>query len=199
MTDHGGRWFKRGIPGLVPLGGTSLNRIFSQINVGPEPADQVIDIASQVEEIDLSIHERSIGADDERTTQGQPLILDVDTEEARYLPSGVGSHGELGIFEHAFVIFPCQVYEFGVSADGIDLSAEFLEFIVPLCQSGKLGRSNKGEVSGIKEEDGPLLLLFLVGQTHLAEIAFGRFVCIQLKVRDFLSNLNSKTAAIFHG
>jgi hypothetical protein len=90
------------------------------------------------------------------------------------------------------------VNELGVGADGKDLSAELLELIVPLCQSGELGGSDEGKVGGVKEEDGPLFLLFLVGQAHLAEVALGGLVRVQLEVRHFLSNLNPKTTEIFH-
>jgi hypothetical protein len=89
--------------------------------------------------------------------------------------------------------------ELGVGADGIDLGAELLKLTVPLCQSSEFRCSNEGEVGGIKEEDGPLFLLFLVGQAHLAEVALGWFIRFQREIGHFLPNLNTKTTEIFHG
>jgi hypothetical protein len=40
------------------------------------------------------------------------------------------------------------------------LSPDFLKLFIPLCQSGKFSRSNKGEIRGVKKEDGPFSVFF---------------------------------------
>jgi hypothetical protein len=88
--------------------------------------------------------------------------------------------------------------ELGIGADGIDLRAKLFELIIPLCQSGEFGSSDECEVGGIKEENGPFLLLFLVGKAHLAEIALRGLECFHLEVGYFLPYLNAETAEVFH-
>jgi len=88
--------------------------------------------------------------------------------------------------------------ELGISAHRIDLSAKFLKLIIPLCQSGELCGSDKREISGVEEENGPFFLLFLVGKAHLAEVALGWLIRLHLKVRYFLPYLDTETAEVFH-
>jgi len=61
--------------------------------------------------------------------------------------------------------------ELGVSAYGDYLCANSLEILVLLCQSSELGCSDKGEVSGIKEEYCPFLVSLEFSQADLSEIS----------------------------
>jgi hypothetical protein len=86
------------------------------------------------------------------------------------------------------------VNEFCVRADRNDLRARFFEFLVLLCQSSEFRRSDKGEVRGIKEEDGPLLGCFLSGKREFSEITLGLFKCFEFEIGDTLTNTD--TAAV---
>jgi hypothetical protein len=85
------------------------------------------------------------------------------------------------------------VYELGIPAHGDHLDPEIPELIVPLCQSGKLGRSDKGEVGWIVEENRPFLCCFQLLQTDLPEIALDRIEHLKLKIRDFLADAQTAT------
>jgi len=57
-----------------------------------------------------------------------------------------------------------------ISAYSNDLGADLSEFFLPLCQSSKLRGSDKGEVSGVKEQYCPLPGCLQGLNTHLTEI-----------------------------
>ena len=78
---------------------------------------------------------------------------------------------------------PGLVNEVGVTGDGVDLSADLLEFSVLVLQILEFGRADKGEVSRIEEEDAPLTLQVLIG--HIDKLTV--LVSLQSKFADFLS------------
>ena len=67
-----------------------------------------------------------------------------------------------------------------------DLCASLLELVIPLCQSGKFGGSNEGEVGGIEEQHGPFFRGFQLLQADLAEVFFYRIVHIELEIGDLV-------------
>jgi hypothetical protein len=83
--------------------------------------------------------------------------------------------------------------EFGISADGNNLGARLAELLMLLCQSSKLGRSDKGKVRGIKEEDSPFSAFSQRLQTHLPEIALPGLIRFKFKIRDVLSGSQAAT------
>jgi hypothetical protein len=85
--------------------------------------------------------------------------------------------------------------EFSVSAHGDYLCTDGLEILVLLCQSSELGCSDKGEVSGIKEEYRPFLGRLQLSQTDLSEIPLCRLVCLDLEIRYRVSYLDAKMVA----
>jgi hypothetical protein len=77
--------------------------------------------------------------------------------------------------------------ELGVGADRNDFGTGLFEGCVLLCQSSKFRCSDKGEICGIEEENGPLFGGLLGGQTDFAEISFGRIECFELEIRNGLA------------
>jgi hypothetical protein len=80
------------------------------------------------------------------------------------------------------------MHELGVPADRDQLGALLLELLVPLCQSGELGRSDEGEVSGIKEQDRPFPGLSYGREVNLAEVCLDRIESLDLKIGHALAN-----------
>jgi hypothetical protein len=87
------------------------------------------------------------------------------------------------------------VDELGIVADRYDLRTRFLEFAVQLCQSRKLGCSDKGEISRIKEKYRPFLFLLQGTEAELPKISLGRLVRLDPEVRHRLPY--PKTTAMF--
>ncbi len=52
------------------------------------------------------------------------------------------------------------MYKLGIGADGYHLGTQFLEFFILLCQSSKLGGSDKSKISGIEKENRPFPIFF---------------------------------------
>ncbi|MNL36096.1 hypothetical protein D3C87_1581630 [compost metagenome] len=50
---------------------------------------------------------------------------------------------------------PCFVSEVGISGNGINVHAQFLQFVVMIRYVAQFGRANEGEVSWIEEEHTP--------------------------------------------
>lgn len=59
-----------------------------------------------------------------------------------------------------------------IRAYGNNLGAYLGEFLLLLCQSSKLGGSDKGEVCRVKEQYCPFPAFFHSLKAHFAEIAF---------------------------
>jgi hypothetical protein len=83
------------------------------------------------------------------------------------------------------------MHELGVSAHGNYLGAELLEFCILLCQSSEFRCSDKGEVGGVEEKDGPFFCGLQVRKTDFAEIRFCRFKGFEFEIGNFLSNLDA--------
>jgi hypothetical protein len=81
--------------------------------------------------------------------------------------------------------------ELRVAADRDDLGPEFPEVFIPLCQSGKLRGSDKGEISGVEEEDCPLPVVLQCGEAYLSKVSFRRFIRFQFKIRHRRANVAS--------
>jgi hypothetical protein len=47
-----------------------------------------------------------------------------------------------------------------ISTNSNQFSPNFFKVFIPLCQSSKFSRSNKGEIRGVEKEDGPFSVLF---------------------------------------
>jgi hypothetical protein len=88
--------------------------------------------------------------------------------------------------------------ELGVPADRDQLGAFFLELLVPLCQSGKLGRSDEGEIGRVEEQDRPFSRLSDGREVDLAEVAFDRIERLDLEVGHALTDPQSAYMLI-HG
>jgi hypothetical protein len=83
--------------------------------------------------------------------------------------------------------------ELRVPADRDDLGAFLDELVVPLCQSGELGRSDEGEIRRIEEQHRPCPGLPAVRQAHRAEISPGSIKRFEFEIRDFFAYLNAAT------
>ena len=92
--------------------------------------------------------------------QGQAGLVIIHPKQSRNPSVGIRRHLEFYIFKGFFTPLPCQVDKLGVRAYGYNFASKFLELFIPLCQSGKLGCSNKGEVGGIKEKNRPFAIFF---------------------------------------
>jgi hypothetical protein len=73
------------------------------------------------------------------------------------------------------------VNKLGVGADGNDFRADFFKAPILLCQSSKFGRSDKGEVGGIEEKNGPFALGLDFIQADHAEVLPDRVIDLNLK------------------
>jgi hypothetical protein len=85
--------------------------------------------------------------------------------------------------------------EFGIGAHRNYLGACFPELLMLLCQSSKLGGSDKSEIGRIKEKDRPLAAFSQCLQIHLSEVAPLRFISFKLEIRDILPG--PKTTTMF--
>jgi len=83
--------------------------------------------------------------------------------------------------------------ELRVPADRDDLGAFFDELIVPLCQSGKFGSSDEGEIRRIEEQHCPCSGLSAVGKAHGAEISLCGIKGLECEVRHLFAYLNTAT------
>jgi hypothetical protein len=80
------------------------------------------------------------------------------------------------------MLLPGEVNKDGVRADRNNFSANFLEPVVLLCQSSKLGGSDECEIRGVEKQDGPFTLRFQIRQTDLAEITLLRLENVDFEI-----------------
>jgi len=83
------------------------------------------------------------------------------------------------------------VDELRVGTHRNELSPKRREIPLLLCQSSKLGCSDKGKISRIKEEHGPLLARLYFCQADLAEIALRRIIRLDPEIRYRVADLDA--------
>ena len=154
---------------ILPFGRTTLVSLATEVEVGFELSHELVNVAAHVVEVHFAVHQHSLGIDNKGATQIQTIGRIVNTEQTGDIAIGIGSHGEGHIGQLFFFAFPCQMHKLCIGAHGYNLATHALEAVVLLCQSSKLGCSDKGEVCGVKEQDAPLTVFFLVGELEAAK------------------------------
>ena len=177
---------ERGLEGLftrLPLGRADLVTVLVHELSGLDLAEEFISVAADVAGAHFVKHHFAFRIDHEGAAFSLTRVLNVDIEFLRETAGRVTDHRVLNLADTLGGFVPGLVNEVRVTRNGVDLSADLLEFSVLVLQILEFGRADKGEVSRIEEEDAPLTLQVLIG--HIDKLTV--LVSLQSKFADFLS------------
>ena len=154
------------------------------MHVGFHLADELAGVAADIVEVHFGGHELAFRIDDEGAAQSEAAAIVVHAEEAAHGTGRIGGQSVLHVLHEAFRVAPDHVSKLRVRGDSDDVCAKGGELVLLIGEVGQLSRADEGEVSGIKNEDGPFAGLLDVGERDLAEVALGRLVGFHAEVGD---------------